>query len=140
MRGCEHGVDGGISTDSWRDDGSSLLRGGYLPKPPQTTVDLFYHHKSKMMNSNKNTSGATGAAKTVTSTLGNTVGGLTNTVGGVVGAASRGIGETVTGATGGMGKPLGDGIANIGTGVEGGAASVSKGVKDAGEWKTNNKF
>ncbi|KAK3382738.1 hypothetical protein B0T24DRAFT_672698 [Lasiosphaeria ovina] len=82
-------------------------------------------------------SGVTGAGKMVTSTVGNTVGGLTNTVGGVVGAASRGIGETVTGATGGLGKPLGDGIANIGTGLEGGVASVSQGVKDAGEWKSN---
>ncbi|KAK3694401.1 hypothetical protein B0T22DRAFT_477153 [Podospora appendiculata] len=91
------------------------------------------------MNDKKNESGITGAGKTVTSTLGNTVGGLTNTVGGVLGAASRGIGETVTGATGGVGKPLGDGIANIGTGVEGGIGSVSQGVKDAGEWKTNPK-
>jgi hypothetical protein len=73
----------------------------------------------------------------VTSTLGNTAGGLAHTVGGVVGAASRGVGETVTAATGGLGKPLGDGVANIGTGVEGGVGSVAKGVKDAGEWKTN---
>lgn len=90
------------------------------------------------MNDKKdNSSGVTGAAKVVTSTLGNTAGGLANTVGGVVGAASRGVGETVTAATGGLGKPLGDGVANIGTGVEGGVASVAKGVKDAGEWKTN---
>ncbi len=34
------------------------------------------------MNNNNNDSGATGAAKLVTSTLGNTVGGLTNTLGG----------------------------------------------------------
>lgn len=40
-------------------------------------------------------SGVTGAAKFVTSTLGNTVGGVTNTVGGVVGAAGRGVAETV---------------------------------------------
>lgn len=44
-------------------------------------------------------SGLTGAAKTGTSTLGNTVGGLTNTVGGIVGGAGRGLGETVSGAT-----------------------------------------
>ena len=101
----------------------------FYSSPPQTAI---------MNNKDKNT-GATGAAKVVTSTLGNTVGGLTNTVGGVVGAASRGLGETVTGATGGFGKPLGDGLSNVGTGIEGGAASVAKGVKDAGEWKTNTK-
>lgn len=103
-----------------------------LPSKPNTPTKTT-------MNNKKNNSGVTGAGKTVTSTLGNTVGGLTNTVGGVVGAATRGIGETVTGATGGLGKPLGDGIANIGTGVEGGVAHVSQGVKDAGEWKTNAK-
>ena len=96
------------------------------PHPPTMPLD----------NKNQNT-GVTGAGKMVTSTIGNTVGGLTNTVGGIVGAAGRGLGETVNGATGGLGKPLGDGIANVGTGVEGGAASVAKGVKDAGEWKTN---
>lgn len=105
----------------------------------RTTYLLAPHHTFQptptMNNKDKNT-GVTGAGKMVTSTLGNTVGGLTNTVGGVVGAASRGLGETVTGATGGFGRPLGDGLANVGTGVEDGAASVAKGVKDAGEWKT----
>ncbi|OQD67189.1 hypothetical protein PENDEC_c042G01559 [Penicillium decumbens] len=49
--------------------------------------------------------GATGAAKWVTSTLGNTVGGITRTVGGVAGTATRGIGDTITSATGSAGKP-----------------------------------
>ncbi|KAL1837208.1 hypothetical protein VTJ49DRAFT_4159 [Mycothermus thermophilus] len=71
-------------------------------------------------------SGATGAAKTVTSTLGNTTGSLLNTVGG----------ETVNAATGGLGKPVGDAVSNVGTSVEAGVGSVAQGTKDAGEWKT----
>lgn len=80
--------------------------------------------------------GVTGAAKFVTSTLGNTVGGVSRTVGGVTGAAGRGVGETITGATGSLGKPLGDALANAGTGVENGAKDVARGVEDAGEWKS----
>ncbi|TLS20218.1 uncharacterized protein PpBr36_11507, partial [Pyricularia pennisetigena] len=71
-------------------------------------------------NKDNKDSGATGVAKTGTTTLGNTLSGLTNTVGGVVGGASRGVGETVSGVTGGLGKPLGDGVANVGTSVESG--------------------
>ncbi|KAI4257292.1 MAG: hypothetical protein LQ352_001704 [Teloschistes flavicans] len=79
--------------------------------------------------------GATGAAKFVTSTVGNTVGGLGKTVGGVVGAGGRGLGQTVTGATGSAGKPVGEAIESLGNGVENGANNVSKGVEDAGKWK-----
>lgn len=56
---------------------------------------------------NDNEEGATGAAKFLTSTLGNTLGGVTRTVGNVTGAATRGIGDTVTAATGEAGKPIG---------------------------------
>ncbi|KAL8737055.1 MAG: hypothetical protein Q9181_002070 [Wetmoreana brouardii] len=79
--------------------------------------------------------GATGAAKFVTSTVGNTVGGLGRTVGGVVGAGGRGLGQTITGATGSAGKPVGEAIESLGNGVENGSNSVSKGVEDAGKWK-----
>ncbi|KAL8783361.1 MAG: hypothetical protein Q9213_004680 [Squamulea squamosa] len=68
-----------------------------------------------------NDKGATGAAKFVTSTVGNTVGGLGKTVGGVVGAGGRGLGQTITGATGSAGKPIGDAIESLGNGVENGA-------------------
>ncbi|RAH43481.1 uncharacterized protein BO95DRAFT_445066 [Aspergillus brunneoviolaceus CBS 621.78] len=81
-------------------------------------------------------SGVTGAAKFVTSTLGNTVGGVSRTVGGVTGAAGRGIGDTITGATGSAGKPVGDALGNIGSGVEDGARKVAQGVEDAGQWKS----
>ncbi|KAI6091650.1 hypothetical protein F4821DRAFT_254966 [Hypoxylon rubiginosum] len=81
------------------------------------------------MNNNKSNqdSGVTGAAKFVTSTVGNVVGGVGRTAGGVVGAASRGIGDTVTGATGSAGKPVGDALSSVGTGVQNGAEGVSKG-------------
>ncbi|KAL9034723.1 MAG: hypothetical protein Q9214_006913, partial [Letrouitia sp. 1 TL-2023] len=68
-------------------------------------------------------SGITGGAKFVTSTIGNTVGGLGRTVGGVAGAGGRGLGQTVTGATGSAGKPVGDAIESLGNGVESGAKS-----------------
>lgn len=45
--------------------------------------------------SGNNDSGIASGFKFVTSTVGNTVGGVTNTVGGVVGAAGRGVAETV---------------------------------------------
>ncbi|KAL9611534.1 MAG: hypothetical protein Q9167_003818 [Letrouitia subvulpina] len=83
--------------------------------------------------SSDNDSGITGGAKFVTSTIGNTVGGLGRTVGGVAGAGGRGLGQTVTGATGSAGKPVGDAIESLGNGVESGAKSVSKGVEDAGK-------
>ncbi|KAI0813097.1 hypothetical protein GGR55DRAFT_677420 [Xylaria sp. FL0064] len=76
---------------------------------------------------NNNDKGATGAAKFVTSTVGNAVGGVGRTVGNVTGAAGRGIGDTITSATGSAGKPVGDAISSVGTGVENGANSVSKG-------------
>ncbi|ROW13508.1 hypothetical protein VPNG_04426 [Cytospora leucostoma] len=79
--------------------------------------------------------GVTGAAKTVTGILGNTVSGVSHTVGGVVGGATRGVGETVNGLTGGVGRPVGDGIASVGTGVENGLGDVAKGARDAGNWK-----
>ncbi|KAL8644256.1 MAG: hypothetical protein Q9210_007343, partial [Variospora velana] len=74
------------------------------------------------LDSNEN-KGATGAAKFVTSTIGNTIGGLGATVGGVVGAGGRGLGQTVTGATGSAGKPVGDALESLGNGVENGAKS-----------------
>ncbi|KAF7589408.1 hypothetical protein BBP40_004312 [Aspergillus hancockii] len=77
--------------------------------------------------------GVTGAAKFVTSTLGNTVGGVSRTVGSVTGAATRGIGGTINGATGSAGKPVGDALGSLGTGVEDGATRVAKGVEDAGQ-------
>ena len=78
-------------------------------------------------------SGATAGVKFVTSTVGNTVGGVTRTVGGVVGAAGRGIGDTVTGATGQYGKLVGDALGGVTTSLEKGAHNVAKGVEDAGE-------
>jgi phage-related protein len=80
-------------------------------------------------------SGATAGVRFVTSTIGNTVGGLTNLVGGVVGAASRGLGETIEGATGSAGKAVGRSIADAGTGIEEGSHRIAKGVKDAGYGK-----
>ncbi|KAH0837052.1 hypothetical protein Z517_04255 [Fonsecaea pedrosoi CBS 271.37] len=91
------------------------------------------------INTSSSDEGATGAAKFVTSTVGNTIGGLTRTVGGITGAAGRGIGDTITGATGSAGKPLGDGLANALTGVENGARKVARGVEDAGQWKGGAK-
>ncbi|RAK94020.1 hypothetical protein BO79DRAFT_249243 [Aspergillus costaricaensis CBS 115574] len=81
-------------------------------------------------------SGVTGAAKFVTSTLGNAVGGVSRTVGGVTGAAGRGIGDTITGATGSAGKPVGDALGSVGSGVEDGARKVAKGIEDAGQWNS----
>ncbi|KAI1777410.1 hypothetical protein F4818DRAFT_439766 [Hypoxylon cercidicola] len=81
------------------------------------------------MNSNNKSnqdSGVTGAAKFVTSTIGNVAGGVGRTAGGVVGAAGRGLGDTVTSTTGSAGKPVGDAVSSIGTGVQDGAEGVSK--------------
>ncbi|EHY58963.1 hypothetical protein HRR83_001773 [Exophiala dermatitidis] len=90
------------------------------------------------INTSSSDEGATGAAKFVTSTVGNTVGGLVRTVGGITGAAGRGLGDTISSATGSVGKPLGDGLANAASGVEGGTNRVAKGVENAGEWKGGN--
>ncbi|KAJ5788667.1 hypothetical protein N7457_003657 [Penicillium paradoxum] len=79
--------------------------------------------------------GATGAAKFVTSTLGNTVGGVTRTVGGVTGTAGRGIGDTITGATGSAGESIGNALGSASTGLEDGTKRVAKGVEDAGQWR-----
>jgi hypothetical protein len=92
------------------------------------------------INTSSSDVGATGAAKFVTSTLGNTVGGLARTVGGVTGAAGRGIGGTITGATGSAGKPIGDGLANATSGIEDATRKVAKGVEDAGNWESGRKF
>jgi hypothetical protein len=81
-------------------------------------------------------SGATAGAKFVTSTVGNTLGGVTNTVGGVVGALGRGIGETLEGATGSAGRPVAQGLKDATNGIEKGASDVAGGVKRAGEWKS----
>ncbi|OQE11359.1 hypothetical protein PENVUL_c002G01295 [Penicillium vulpinum] len=79
--------------------------------------------------------GATGAAKFVTSTLGNTVGGVTRTVGGVAGTAGRGIGDTITGAAGSVGEPVGNALGSASSGLESGAKRVAQGAEDAGQWK-----
>ncbi|KAJ5308733.1 hypothetical protein N7508_004112 [Penicillium antarcticum] len=79
--------------------------------------------------------GVTGAAKFVTSTFGNTVGGVTRTLGGVTGTAGRGIGDTITSATGSTGEPVGNMLGSATTGLEDGAKQVAKGVEDAGKWK-----
>ncbi|KAI0129622.1 hypothetical protein BJ170DRAFT_681115 [Xylariales sp. AK1849] len=81
---------------------------------------------------NSQNQGATGAAKFVTSSVGNVVGGISRTVGNVTGAAGRGVGDTITGATGSAGKPVGDALGSLGTGVENGASGVAKGVENAG--------
>ncbi|MCJ1371793.1 hypothetical protein MMC20_003012 [Loxospora ochrophaea] len=86
------------------------------------------------MPSNNDT-GATGAAKFVTSTVGNTVGGLASTVGHVTGAAGRGIGDTINSATGSVGRPLGDGLKSVTDGIEAGAVGTGKGIEDAGKRK-----
>lgn len=97
---------------------------------------VYFPVKDHHMPLSHQDSGATGAAKTVTSTIGHTVGGLTNTVGGITGAAGRGVGETIEGATGSVGKDVGRGLADAATGVEGGVKRVGEGVKNTGEWKT----
>ncbi|RYP37326.1 hypothetical protein DL767_002969 [Monosporascus sp. MG133] len=89
------------------------------------------------MSGNSQDKGVTGAAKFVTSTVGNTVGGVGRTVGAVTGAAARGVGDTITSATGSAGKPVGDAIGSVGTGIQGGADSISKGVENAGQWKSS---
>ncbi|KAI8631278.1 hypothetical protein F5Y19DRAFT_473684 [Xylariaceae sp. FL1651] len=85
---------------------------------------------------NNNDKGVTGAAKFVTSTVGNAVGGVGRTAGNITGAAGRGVGDTITSATGSAGKPVGDAFNALGNGVENGANSVSKGVENAGQWKS----
>ncbi|CAI7622377.1 unnamed protein product [Penicillium glandicola] len=78
--------------------------------------------------------GVTGAAKFVTSTLGNTVGGVTRTVGGVAGTAGRGIGDTITGATGSAGEPVGNALSSASSGLESGVKRVADGAENAGKW------
>lgn len=51
------------------------------------------------LNNNQD-KGAEGAAKSVTSTVGNLAGGLSKTAGGIVGTAGRGIGQTINDTTG----------------------------------------
>ncbi|KAI0532143.1 hypothetical protein GGR58DRAFT_491254 [Xylaria digitata] len=94
------------------------------------------HWNSNMPLDNNDNKGVTGAAKFVTSTLGNVAGGVGRTVGNVTGAAGRGVGDTITSTTGSAGKPVGDAISSVGTGIENGANSVSKGVENAGQWKS----
>ncbi|KAI4282785.1 MAG: hypothetical protein L6R38_002673 [Xanthoria sp. 2 TBL-2021] len=105
----------------------------HVTSVPPTYITTYYIIMAPIGSDNDK--GATGAAKFVTSTVGNTVGGLGRTVGGVVGAGGRGLGQTITGATGGAGKPVGEAIESLGNGVENGAQNVSKGVEDAGKWK-----
>ncbi|KAL8980284.1 MAG: hypothetical protein Q9205_004590 [Flavoplaca limonia] len=126
----------------WQDD--NYFQDGAMQKypengqPPTITAQAVRptsQHLDMSPIGSENDKGATGAAKFVTSTVGNTVGGLGRTVGGVVGAGGRGLGQTITGATGSAGKPVGEAIESLGNGVENGANGVSKGVEDAGKWK-----
>ena len=87
------------------------------------------------MTIGKQDSGATAAVKFVTSTVGNTVGGVVNTVGGVAGAAGRGIGETIEGATGRAGRSVGVATADGATSLENGTHKVARGIKDVGQGK-----
>lgn len=80
-------------------------------------------------------SGVTSGVKFVTSTVGNTVGGVTNLAGGLVGTTGRGVGEILEGATGSAGRPIARGLADASTSVEDGAARIAGGVKRAGEGK-----
>ncbi|KAK4231461.1 hypothetical protein QBC38DRAFT_223186 [Podospora fimiseda] len=86
-------------------------------------------------NIDKTSKQATGLGKTVTSTLGNTLGGLTDTLGDTVGSAGSGLGNTINSATGQTGVPVGDMITNLTGGVSGAAKSLGKGIKDTGEMK-----
>ncbi|KAI4143191.1 MAG: hypothetical protein L6R39_004669 [Caloplaca ligustica] len=106
-----------------------------LQKQTKPTNPLISFPTMSPLDSDTNDKGATGAAKFVTSTVGNTVGGLGKTVGGIVGAGGIGLGQTVTGATGSAGKPIGDALESLGEGVESGVKNVSQGVEDAGKWK-----
>ncbi|KAI1141385.1 hypothetical protein F5Y05DRAFT_409940 [Hypoxylon sp. FL0543] len=101
---------------------------------PSTTPANMPLDNPTTTNKNQD-SGVTGAAKFVTSTVGNAAGGVGRTAGNVVGAAGRGLGDTITSATGSAGKPVGDALGSVGTGVQSGADSVSKGVENAGQWK-----
>jgi hypothetical protein len=103
-----------------------------------TTCHLkpYPSHPVTTMPIGQQESGATAGAKFVTSTVGNTLGGVTNTVGGVVGALGRGVGETLEGATGSAGRPVARGLMDATNGIEKGANDVAGGVKRAGEWKS----
>ncbi|CAK40253.1 uncharacterized protein An09g03140 [Aspergillus niger] len=103
--------------------------------PDKAASELGKYQTAVNMPFSSQDSGVTGAAKFVTSTLGNAVGGVSRTVGGVTGAAGRGVGDTITGATGSAGKPVGDALGSVGSGVEDGARKVAKGIEDAGQWK-----
>jgi hypothetical protein len=108
-----------------------------FPRSTSTDTDPSQKHQLQFptMTIGSQDQGATGAAKWVTSTLGNTVGGVARTVGGVTGAATRGVGDTINSATGSAGRPVGDAIGNAGTGLEDGTKQVAKGVENAGQWK-----
>merc|ERR1711959_282467 len=106
--------------------------------------EAYFHHplyhpqtpnRNTIMPVGQQESGVTSGVKFVTSTVGNTVGGLTNTVGGVVGALGRGVGETLEGATGSAGRPVARGVADATTSIEDGANRIAGGVKRAGEGK-----
>ncbi|KZP20640.1 hypothetical protein FIBSPDRAFT_861383 [Athelia psychrophila] len=87
-----------------------------------------------------NDSGVTAGLTFVTSTLGNTVGGVTRLTGGVLGAAGRGVGDTITGATGSAGRPVGDGLGGLANGLEDGTKRAAKGVEDLGTGKNSGKL
>lgn len=109
-------------------------------------------------NTSSSTSGAEGAAKGLTSTLGNLTGGVVKTAGGAVGSVGQGLGETInseftlsfntpqkrkpkvnanlkgTVDTTGT-KAVGNGLQGLTGGVKDGADALGKGAENAGQWK-----
>ena len=69
----------------------------------------------------------------VTSTVGNTAGGVAKTASGIIKATGRRVGDTVTGVTGSAGKPVKDALYSLGDGVEGGAKNIGDSVQDTGQ-------
>lgn len=84
-------------------------------------------------STNTTTSGAEGAAKGLTSTLGNLTGGVVKTAGGAVGSVGQGLGETINNTTGT--KAVGNGLQGLTGGVKDGADALGKGAENAGQWK-----
>lgn len=106
-----------------------------LEKIPSNSFNSTKINQTAMPTESNQDKGVTGAAKFLTSTLGNTVGGVTRTVGGVAGTAGRGIGDTITSATGSAGEPIGNALGSASSGLENGAEWVARGTENAGKWK-----
>ncbi|KAF2768648.1 hypothetical protein EJ03DRAFT_116054, partial [Teratosphaeria nubilosa] len=81
------------------------------------------------------TKGVEGAAKGVTSTVGNLAGGATPTVGGIVGAAGHGLGDTINSTTGT--KQVGDLLKSVTDGVDDAGRQTGKGMENAGQCKSS---